>query len=268
LNWASKTGWPWPENVKFQFWPSLNELQQRKVAYATLENCIRNSVQNAFRRLQGRKLRTHSVNVAYSTWSGQSQNYSLFQCCVRNLQSPESSTFAPLHESFASKVPMPSLAFPMHFSIPKALKCASKHIKVPNGMKFNPLIAAWRVVTADTRGFTSFLSGGGGEEASGAPPEKEKNEVPRHGRRSARCRRRKRYAVVLSEGSYRVLICGVLGVKDRERKVAATQYGSSSPKIALPLGDVSYDKKTHSFLPFQIDQSKIERNWKKASAFD
>ncbi|MED6114414.1 hypothetical protein PIB30_080028, partial [Stylosanthes scabra] len=41
---------PWPEIVKFQFWPSFNVLQQRKVAYGTL-------FQKARRRLQGRKLR-------------------------------------------------------------------------------------------------------------------------------------------------------------------------------------------------------------------
>ncbi|MED6197176.1 hypothetical protein PIB30_054234 [Stylosanthes scabra] len=102
-----KVAWPWPENVKFQFWPSFNELQQREVTYATLE--LRRML---FERFRGGSCLQEAA------------------CATCRVQNPPFLLLFMNHLRL-----MPFLAFPMHFSIPKALKCASKHIKVPNGMK-------------------------------------------------------------------------------------------------------------------------------------
>ncbi|MED6208229.1 hypothetical protein PIB30_043144 [Stylosanthes scabra] len=66
-----KEAWTWLENVKFQFWPSFNELQQRKVAYATPE-C-----------------------------SSKASGEDVAKVCAQLAES-RILPFAPLHESFAS----------------------------------------------------------------------------------------------------------------------------------------------------------------------
>ncbi|MED6190143.1 hypothetical protein PIB30_102839, partial [Stylosanthes scabra] len=83
---------------------------QCKVAYETLQSCVRNSVPESSKKAAGEEVACATLEVACATWSGQNQNCSLFQCCVRNLtsnftsnlQNLESSLSAPLHESFAS----------------------------------------------------------------------------------------------------------------------------------------------------------------------
>ncbi|MED6222559.1 hypothetical protein PIB30_065560 [Stylosanthes scabra] len=64
---------PWPGNVKFQFWPSFNVLQQRKVAYATLENWIRNSCPKSSPKASGEEFAYACLKVVYATWSEQNQ---------------------------------------------------------------------------------------------------------------------------------------------------------------------------------------------------
>ncbi|MED6129130.1 hypothetical protein PIB30_104881, partial [Stylosanthes scabra] len=92
---------PWPENAKFQFWPSFNVIMHRKVAYATLSREVPGCCRG------GSCVRNFENCVHNLVWT--ESKSALFQCCVRSFANNFASNFSgnflflsPLHESFAS----------------------------------------------------------------------------------------------------------------------------------------------------------------------
>ncbi|MED6126615.1 hypothetical protein PIB30_080098 [Stylosanthes scabra] len=104
---------PWLGNLKFQFWPSFNVLQQRKVAYATLFQKARRRLQGRKLHAQLRKLRTQlgldriKIALCSSIACVTSLATSLATCKIQN---------PPFLLLFMNPLlPMPSLAFPCIF---------------------------------------------------------------------------------------------------------------------------------------------------------